>query len=106
MTYCNIIPIAASCYVHKNVVSDTLDAIFTAIYDLINMGKNITLKLGFINIYFADKNMTYNFNPELKGIMSNVQETTIKTKEESPLLVKIGKTLLLINGKDLIYQQC
>lgn len=97
MTYCNIIPIAASCYVHKNVVSDTLDAIFTAIYDLINMGKNITLKLGFINIYFADKNMTYNFNPELKGIMSNVQETTIKTKR--------GITPVSKNWKDTAFNK-
>ena len=97
MTYCNVIPIAASCYLHKNVVSDTLDAIFTALYDLINMGKNITLKLGFINIYFMDKNMTYNFNPELKGIMSNVQETTVKTKR--------GITPVSKNWKDTAFNK-
>eukprot|EP00340_Litonotus_pictus_P006218 CAMPEP_0170516298 /NCGR_PEP_ID=MMETSP0209-20121228/2548_1 /TAXON_ID=665100 ORGANISM="Litonotus pictus, Strain P1" /NCGR_SAMPLE_ID=MMETSP0209 /ASSEMBLY_ACC=CAM_ASM_000301 /LENGTH=281 /DNA_ID=CAMNT_0010801119 /DNA_START=1 /DNA_END=843 /DNA_ORIENTATION=+ len=80
MTYCNPIPIAASCYLHKNVVSDTIDSIFTAVYDLITMGKNISLKFGFVNIYFFDKNLTYTFAPEVSKTMSNIHETQKKVR--------------------------
>ena len=78
MTYCNPIPIAASCYLHKNVITDTLNAIITAIYDLIKMGKNIGIKLGFVNIYFFDRNLTYTFAPDLSSTMSNIHETKEK----------------------------
>ena len=80
MTYCNPLPIAAACYLHKNVISDTLDAIFAGIYDLITMGKNLQLKLGFVNIYFFDKNLTYTFAPDLSMTMTDVHETKKKMK--------------------------
>jgi len=80
MTYCNPIPIAASCYLPKNVINDTLNAIFNAILDLINIGKNVTVKTGFCNINFFDKNLTYSFNPDLSEIISNIVETETKVK--------------------------
>ena len=80
MTYSNPIPIAAACYLHKNVISDTLDAIFTAVYDLITMGKNIMIKFGFVNICFFDKNLTYTFAPDVSKTMQNVHETRPKMK--------------------------
>ena len=80
MTYSNPIPIAAACYLHKNVVSDTLDAIFTAVYDLITMGKNVMIKFGFVNICFFDKNLTYTYAPEVSKTMQNVHETRPKMK--------------------------
>lgn len=78
MTYCNPVPIAAACYLHKNVVSDALNAIFNSIYDLITMGKNIMLKFGFLNVYFMDKNLTYSFSPDITTVMQNVHETKPK----------------------------
>lgn len=80
MTYCNPIPIAAACYVHKNVVEDTLNAVFNAVYDLINMGKSITLKFGFCNVHFYDKNISYTFAPDLSKTMTNIHETRSRMK--------------------------
>jgi len=80
MTYCNPVPIAAACYLHKNVVSDTLNSIFEAVYDLVNMGKNITLKFSYCNIYFSDKNMSYNFAPDFAKSFKNIVETQGKLK--------------------------
>lgn len=78
MTYCNPIPIAASCYLPKNVIIDTLVAIFNAVLDLINLGKNVTLKTGFCNICFHDKNLSYTFNPDLGKIIDNIVESESK----------------------------
>lgn len=78
MTYCNSIPIAAACYLKSKVVSEGLNSIFNAIYDLINLGKNISMKTGFCNIFFIDKNMTYTFNPDLKKEISKVKESENK----------------------------
>ena len=80
MTYSNPVPVAAACYLHKNVVSDSLNAIFQAVYDLINMGKNIELKFGFMNLYFFNKNLTYTFNDEVVNSVKNVLETQNKLK--------------------------
>lgn len=80
MTYCNPVPIAAACYLHKNVINDTLNAIFEAIYDLINMGKNIALKFSFCNIYFSDKNLRYNFAPDFTSSFKNIVDTQEKLK--------------------------
>jgi hypothetical protein len=78
MTYCNPIPIAAACYMHKNVILDGLNAIFSAVYDLVDMGKNINLKTGFCNIYFMDKNLTYSFSPEIAESVSRFAESEPK----------------------------
>lgn len=81
MTFLNPVPIAAAVYLHKNVVVDTLDAIFTAIYDLITMGKNIQLKFGFCNIYFYERNLTFTYKPDLQDKMKNdVHETSKRIK--------------------------
>jgi hypothetical protein len=78
MTYCNPIPIAAACYLPKNVIVDSLNVIFTAILDLINIGKNVIVKTGFCNISFFDKNLSYSFNPDLSQIVNNIVETETK----------------------------
>jgi hypothetical protein len=78
MTYCNPIPIAASCYLPKNVIIDTLAAIFNATLDMINLGKNVSIKTGFCNICFFDSNMSYTFNPELGKIVENIVESESK----------------------------
>lgn len=80
MTYCNPIPIAAACYMHKNVIQDALNAIFSAVYDLIDIGKNVTLKTGFCNIYFVDKNLTYSFSSEITESVSRYAESEPKVK--------------------------
>lgn len=71
MIYCNPIPIAAACYLNKNVVSDGLNAITNAVYDLITLGKSVILKTGFCNINFIDRNVTYYFSPDI-GMMTKI----------------------------------
>ena len=78
MTYCNPIPIAASCYLPKNLINDTLNAIFNAVLDSINIGKNVTVKTGFCNINFFEKNLSYNFNPDLNSVINNIVENESK----------------------------
>lgn len=97
MTYCNPIPIAASCYLHKNVVSDTIEAIFNGVYDLVNMGKNVTLKFSFCNIHFMEKNITYSFIPDLKTTMKDIKE--VKTK------MKRGITPVSMNWKNTAFNK-
>lgn len=78
MIYCNPIPIAAACFLNKNVVSDALNAINIAVYDLITLGKNIILKTGFCNIYFVDRNMTYSFSADIKVMTKKLPESEEK----------------------------
>jgi hypothetical protein len=78
MTYCNPIPIAAACFMDKNVVNDSLNATFAAFYDLINIGKNVLIKTGFCNIYFMDRNLTYSFAPDISKTVSNLVESESK----------------------------
>jgi hypothetical protein len=80
MTYCNPIPIAAACYLNKNVVIDSLNAIFAAIYDLINIGKSIVLKFGFCNIYFMDRNLTYSFSGDIGKTIADLVDSESKFK--------------------------
>jgi len=92
MTYCNPIPIAAACYLSKVVVNDGLNSIFNAVYDLLNLGKNITLKFGFCNIYFSDKNLTYNFSPEIQDRLNDVIDTQLKFKTSGKSVSQNWKT--------------
>jgi len=86
MTYCNPVPIAAATYLNKGVVSDGLNALFNGIYDLLNIGRNIMLKFGFCNIYFNDRNLSYNFSSELTLPMQNLMEHQSKfRKGQSPV---------------------
>jgi hypothetical protein len=95
MIYCNPTPIAAGCFLPKNVVIDSLNAMFSGIYDLVNIGKNIVLKFGFCNVYLVDRNLTYSFSPDIGQIVTNLVESETKVnsfqikvyfslKEESP----------------------
>jgi nucleoid DNA-binding protein len=103
MIYLNFVPIAAACFFSQKLVSDTLNTIFNAIFDIVNYGKNLSLKLGFCNIYFTDGNMRYAFNPNLGQTISNLVETEAKLKKgvtpmsenwKIPSLFKWGKSSL------------
>jgi hypothetical protein len=78
MSYCNPLPIAAACFLDKKVVNDSLNAIFSAVYDVLNLGKNVILKFGFCNIYLVDKNVTYSFAPDIGQTVTNLVESESK----------------------------
>ena len=62
-------------YLNKNVINDGLNSVFNAIYDLLNLGKSITLKFGFCNIYFNDRTLNYTFAPSISENMNNNKVT-------------------------------
>lgn len=78
MTFCNPVPIAAACYLHKNVVVEGLNAIFNAIYDLVQYGKNILLKFGFCNLALANGTLSYTFNEQILNLVTNLEERETK----------------------------
>jgi hypothetical protein len=90
MTYCNPIPIAAACFMHKNVIQDALNAVFTAIYDLVDIGKNVALKTGFCNLYFVERNLTYTFSPNLGRTITSLSESEPKVFNINNFLVQKG----------------
>lgn len=115
MTYCNPIPIAASCYLSKNVIIDGLNAIFSAVYDLINIGKNVVLKTGFCNINFVDRNLAYSFAPDLGKTTSSLVESENKVKfkdlyfslkEELLQSLLLGKIQPFQNGLNQVCRPC
>jgi hypothetical protein len=83
-----IIYIIIFSYLNKNVVTDSLNAIFAACYDLIHVGYNITLKFGFCNIHFVDRNLTYTFSPEINERLDNLVESETRVIYYINFLVK------------------
>ena len=81
MTYCNPIPIAAGCCLEPKVVEDGLKAIFDAMYDLISIGQNVSLKTGFCNINFIQRNLSYSFSPEIINMVKDLPSSEAKFKK-------------------------
>lgn len=61
--YCNPVPIAAACFVGKDVVESTLNAIFSAMVDLTEYGRSMELRFGFSNIRIVNKDLKVSFKP-------------------------------------------
>jgi len=53
--YANSVPVASACQMGKDVVDDTLQAIFTAIEDLVRLDKDINLQMGFCAMKFTNR---------------------------------------------------
>eukprot|EP00826_Nyctotherus_ovalis_P023237 TRINITY_DN1787_c0_g1_i1.p1 TRINITY_DN1787_c0_g1~~TRINITY_DN1787_c0_g1_i1.p1 ORF type:complete len:285 (+),score=80.78 TRINITY_DN1787_c0_g1_i1:217-1071(+) len=62
--FCNPAPIAAACFLGKDVVDSTLNAIFSAVADLTGYGYSIDLRFGFANISIANKDLRVRFRPD------------------------------------------
>ena len=78
MTYCNPVPIAASCFINSKVVTDALNAFTNAIYDLVAIGRNVYIKTGFCNINFIDRNLVYSFSPEINAMTKDLHSSEEK----------------------------
>ena len=51
--------IAKKCFMNEIVVNDGINNIFRAIYDLVKIGKNLEIELGFFKFIFNNKEVTY-----------------------------------------------
>jgi len=85
--YCNPVPIAAAVFLGKEVVESTLNAIFSAIRDLLQHDHDIVLKMGFCVVKMMQRNLTVTFNPsfieqinqkEFEGV---IRKSDLKTSE-------------------------
>lgn len=68
--YCNPVPIAAACFLGKDVVDSTLNAIFAAIIDLTNYGRSMELRFGFSNIRIVNKDLQVSFKPGFSRVLN------------------------------------
>ena len=95
MVFCNPTPIAAGCFMNKKVVEDGLNAITKAIYDIVSIGSNVTLKTGFCNICFVDKSLRYAYSPEIKAMLNNLESNEKKLVRGTTPMQNTWKTTAL-----------
>ena len=61
MIFSNPVPLAASCYLVRDVVESILTSFYRAICDLIELGKSLDIVIGPCHIKINNRNMTYNY---------------------------------------------
>jgi hypothetical protein len=76
MIFCNPTPIAAACYLGREVVASAIQAFVVAVTDLTRLGYNLSLDFGFCTVNINDKNMTYKYQP---GFIDQVNQTSFET---------------------------
>mmetsp|Transcript_8989 Transcript_8989/g.8950 ORF Transcript_8989/g.8950 Transcript_8989/m.8950 type:complete len:89 (-) Transcript_8989:143-409(-) len=77
MIYCNPVPIAMACYLDKNIVKDTHNAIFKAIKDLAKLGRALHIPFDFAVISIQNLSLNAKFNQNFKR---QVNEKTYEFK--------------------------
>jgi len=63
MTFCNPGPIAASCYLGKDVVASSHAAFIQAIIDLTTLGYDLVIDWTFFKLNVNNKDLKYKFEP-------------------------------------------
>ena len=71
MIFCNPVPIANACYLAKNIVQDAHRAIFKAVRDLTNQGRNIELRFNFAVIRVLNRSLSVQFAPKFAGAIND-----------------------------------
>ena len=51
--------IAKKCFMNEIVINDGINNIFKAIYDLVKIGKNLEIELGFFKFFFNNREIAY-----------------------------------------------
>ena len=59
MVFCNPEPIAAACFVARDVVKSAIDAFTSAIIDLTTLNHNLQIMLGFVKLVVNQKTLKY-----------------------------------------------
>jgi len=89
--YANTVPVASACQLGKDVVDDSLTAIFTAIEDLIRLDRDITLQMGFCALKFTNRKLDVHFLPSLTKDIAN-KEFEGNLRRLSPPVSKLWQT--------------
>ena len=61
MTFCNPVPIAASCQLDRDTTEACLNSFARATSDLIELGKSLDITIGVVNIKVVNRNLTYSY---------------------------------------------
>ena len=69
--YCNPVPIAAACFLGKDVVENTMNAIFSAVIDLTKHGRDLELRFAFANVRIINRDLKVSFKPGFVGSVND-----------------------------------
>jgi nucleoid DNA-binding protein len=84
MVFCNAGPIAASCYLGKEVVTSAISAFIEAVSNLTQLGYNIDVDFGFAKVKINNKNLSYSYQQTFSSGLNNTAfESKIKKAEVS-----------------------
>ena len=84
MIFCNPVPIAHSCYLGKNIVQDAHRAIFKAVRDLTNQGRNLELRFNFCVIRVLNRSLSVQFNPNFTQSINDKGYELKMRKSDNP----------------------
>jgi len=82
MIFCNPGPIAAGCYLAKEVVQAAIQAFIAGVWDLTQLGHDLVIDFGFCTLKIIDKNLTYKFTQDFSQNLNDTKfEHKIKKSE-------------------------
>ena len=73
MVFCNAVPIANACSLDRQAVEESLAAFSKAVIDLTALGKNMTIKIGVLQINVNNRNLTYTYNKQFEDSLNNTE---------------------------------
>lgn len=99
MIYANSVPVAAAAQMGKDLVDDTLSAIFLAIEDLVRLDRDINLQMGFCAMKFTSRALKVHFAPHLSKILEQKDFEDKMRRTNSPV-----STLWKTNTQEMFRQ--
>lgn len=82
MIFCNPGPIAAACYLGKEVVSSAIQAFIEAASNLTQLGYTLEIDFGFCKVKVTNRNLSYNFKQDFGHTLNQTSfESKIKKAE-------------------------
>lgn len=73
MIYCNPVPIANASSLDRQSVEEALAAFSKAVIDLTALGKNMTIKIGVVQINVNNRNLTFSYNKQFEDSLNNTE---------------------------------
>jgi len=84
MVFCNPAPIAAACYLGKEVVASAIQAFIEAVGNLTQLGYNLDIDFGFCKLKINNRNLSYNYKQDFSYTLNKTGfESKLKKAEVS-----------------------
>ena len=91
MIFCNPGPVAAACYLGKDLVSSALEVFFKAVIDLTDLGKDLVLDFKFCKITINNRNIRHSYKKDFCTDLNQAKFET-KMRRADPPTSSIWKT--------------